>query len=370
MEPAQRILYIACDGHLGLVSPDCVPTVNGDLFNEDTSLDIKSYDKVIFIDVLGAPSDRNIPLDTVHEYFDCQSDNTWVKMPNREESKYHDLLRNLMDAPIRPNRTGIYARGLFHEVLKFKLMRNNKRVLPLLTTKRMPWKTILHELIWFLQGSTDTTYLHNNKVTIWDDNSSREYLDSVGLHNLNVGELGPIYGYQWRYANGIDQLANVIATLIKNPMDRRMIVDSWNVAQLKLMALPPCHYSFQFHVDLDDNGKPCYLNCLVNMRSADMFLGVPFNIASYAFLTHIVSRVVGLTPGILSLSMADCHLYSNHMEQTTLMLTRSPQLFPTIEFAERTTGFTIDDFAHKFSPNDITIADYNPHPAISATMAV
>ena len=306
---------------------------------------------------------------------------------NHDEIMYHALIKKLLIAPTKPNRTGINTRGLFHEVLKFKLRDNRGNILPLLTTKRMPWKTILHELIWFLRGSTNTDYLVENKVTIWNDNSSRKYLDDHGLNHYREGELGPIYGHQWRHYNKEyvctsmlpeggyhpDQIANVIHTLKTNPFDRRMVVCAWNPLQASQMALVPCHYSFQFVVDPDIDGKPKYLNCLVNMRSADVFLGVPFNIASYAFLTHIISHITGLTPGIVSISMADCHLYTNHIIQAEILISRMPKSFPTINFGPKILDIlnpTIDDFAYKFTPEDYIIDVYNPYPGIKAQMAV
>ena len=308
-----------------------------------------------------------------------------------EEKSYHDLLKRTLDAPLRPNRTDVATRGLFHEVLKFNLFRDGKKIMPLMTTKRVAWKAIYHELIWFLRGSTDVKYLQDNSITIWDGNSSREFLDKYSLGEYDDGEVGPIYGYQWRnwgatYINkqmsqelnisgsfpkqGIDQIATVIETLKNNPWDRRMIVSAWNVKQLNEMALPPCHYSFQFHVGAVDE-KPTYLNCLVNMRSADIFLGVPFNIASYALLTHIIAHITGLTPGVLSISMADCHLYVNHEEQARIMIDRTPRGFPEFEFSSSITKkSTIDDFTNNYSIDDYIIHNYKPYPAIKATMAI
>jgi thymidylate synthase len=276
-------------------------------------------------------------------------------------------------------------------VLKINLGgKNNRLIMPLLTTKRVAWKAIYHELIWFLRGSTDISYLQDNKVAIWDGNSTREYLDKSGLSNYVEGELGPIYGFQWRHwgskyvnketrealdvssdniTNGIDQIEVVINRLRNDPWDRRMIVSAWNVSALADMALPPCHYSFQFHVDPDANGNPAYLNCLVNMRSTDVFLGLPFNIASYALLTHIIAKIVNLSSGQLSISMADCHLYVNHEEQAKTMLSREIRNFPEFSFSTRV-GTDINDFIYSYNIDDYIITGYNPHPAIKANMAV
>lgn len=317
--------------------------------------------------------------------------NVLFDLRNVEEIRYQMLLRRLLGAPSKPNRTNIDTKVLFHEVLKFKLHNNCGNILPLLTTKRMPWKSILHELIWFLRGSTNTDYLVQHNIHIWDGNSSREYLDKYNLSHYREGELGPIYGHQWRSfgkpynetnadqcnENGSlsypDQISQIIQTLKKDPFNRRLVVCAWNPLQASEMALVPCHYSFQFVVEPDTEGRPKYLDCLVNMRSADVFLGVPFNIASYAFLTHIIAYLTGLIPNILSISMADCHLYANHISQVKLLLSRVPRSFPTIQFGPaivNTPDVNIDHFTNVFTPEDYIISDYNPHPSIKASMAV
>lgn len=313
---------------------------------------------------------------------------------NKDELAYLKLLERLLNAPYRQNRTGVLTRGLFHEVLKFRLYEPGRgNILPMMTTKKVIWRSVYHELIWLLRGSTDTDYLKENNVHIWDGNSTREFLDSQGLEHYDEGELGPIYGKQWRAwggiwwwkssrekmeklispekrCQGIDQLANVINTLKTNPWDRRMIVSAWNVEELPDMALAPCHYAFQFHVDPDENGNPKYLNCLVNMRSADVFCGVPFNAVSYGLLTHMIAHIVGLTPGTLSISMCDAHLYCNAIEQTKLQIARKPKRFPTIRFSPRASAknLSIDDFTHKFSIDDYIIEDYFPAPYIKYDM--
>ncbi len=298
-----------------------------------------------------------------------------VDFTNRDELAYHKLCSELLAAPVRPNRTTISARGLFHEVLKFNLhcpIRGN--ILPLITSKRTPINCVLGELLWFISAGTTTEQLHKNNIHIWDGNSTSGYLAGRGL-NYKPGELGPIYGWQWRHygetwptsePRGIDQLANVIETIKTDPYNRRLLVSAWNVTDLHKMALPPCHYSFQFHVE-EKSGAPAILNCLVNMRSADIALGVPFNIASYALLTHMVAQVTKLTPGVLSLSMADCHLYVNHIEGIQTMLKRIPRRFPTIRFSDRIhADMTIDDFMAE----DIIIGEYQSHPRIKLDMAV
>lgn len=342
-----------------------------------------------------------------------------IDMLNYDEVHYLNLVERLMSAPVRKNRTEIPTRGLFHEVLRFDLYGpDGAAILPLITSKKTNFAAVYHELIWFLRGSTDTAYLKEHGVTIWDGNSSREYLDKRGLTDYKPGEVGPIYGFQWRhygakYINkrtiehavglssslsssceqsynsadafggdisyynslkpaGIDQLADVIKLLKTDPSSRRMMVMAWNPAQNAEMALPPCHFGFQFHVDFEDD-QPKYLNCLVLMRSADTFLGVPFNIASYALLTHIVAKIVGLTPKTLALSMTDCHLYTNHLDGAVKLIKRIPTRFPTITFGPaimRKNNLTIDDFANRFKINDYNVNGYAPQPYIKVPMAV
>lgn len=335
---------------------------------------------------------------------------------NDDEDKYLQLMKRLMAVPLRSNRTGIPTHGLFAERLEFSLTRGNVPILPLLTTKRVPVKMVITELLWFVSGKcTDTSKLLAENCHIWDDNTTRAFLDSRGLTDYIDGECGPIYGYQWRSWNrpyvqkikqsveddacttlmvqtaqetttqsttaqstnqlaGIDQLAGVIETLRKDPFDRRMIVSAWNPEQIPEMALPPCHWSFQFHCEALENsgsvsGTPKYsLNCLVNMRSADVALGVPFNIASYALLTHMVAKCVNMRPGRLVIMMADCHLYQNHLEGAREQVNRLPGQFPTIEFCrDITAGGSIDQFT---SCDQFIIGTYQPHGVIKYPMAV
>jgi thymidylate synthase len=297
-----------------------------------------------------------------------------IRYNNTEEDEYLYLMRDLLTAPLRQNRTGVPTRGVFHRVLKFDLTDPILGpILPLMTTKTVPWRSVYHEAVWFLSGKcTDISYLQEHAVPIWDGNTTRQFLDSRGLTDYQPGETGPIYGYQWRHWGG-DQLAKVIETLKTNPWDRRMIVSAWNVEQLPQMALPPCHFSFQFHVDPDCDGKPDRLNCLVNMRSADVALGVPFNVASYGFITHLVALITGLKPGTLSLSMADCHVYTNHLDGINKQLARSPNRFPTIRFSNRVTAasdLTIDKFVSEFTIGDVIIGNYAPQGFIKLPMAV
>lgn len=324
---------------------------------------------------------------------------------NREEDQYLDLLQKLLTSPLKPNRTGVDTRSLFHEVLKFNLWDPVRgRVLPLLTTKRVPWKAVVVEALWFLSGKcTNTRYLHAHGVKIWDANSTREFLDKQGLDHYAVGELGPIYGYQWRHWNsefytqremvetyngkvfvdgelvdirpqGIDQLTRVIEGIKKDPWGRRHVVSAWNPEQLDEMALAPCHWSFQFVVDPDEHMQPGRLNCIVNMRSADVALGVPFNIASYSLITHIVSLMTGIKPGVISISMADCHIYQNHIDGVREQILRCPRRFPTFRFGSavnsyRSEKLSVDDLA-EMDPAEFIVENYTPEPTIYYPMAV
>lgn len=262
--------------------------------------------------------------------------------------QYLDLLQHVLDCGVaKEDRTGTGTLSTFGYQMRFDLAAG----FPLVTTKKIHLRSVIHELLWFLRGDTNIEYLNENKVTIWN-----EWADAQG-------NLGPVYGYQWRSwptADGrkIDQLAQIVAQIKENPDSRRLIVSAWNVGALKDMALPPCHTLFQFYVA---EGK---LSCQLYQRSGDVFLGVPFNIASYALLTHMVAQVCGLAPGDFVHTLGDAHLYSNHLEQAKLQLTRSPKALPTLQLNPAIT----DLFAFQFQ--DIQIMDYHPHPAIKAPIAV
>jgi len=262
--------------------------------------------------------------------------------------QYHDLLKHVLKHGIQKHdRTGTGTISEFGYQMRFDL----KKGFPLLTTKKLHTKSIIHELLWFLQGSSNIKYLKDNGVSIWD-----EWADENG-------ELGPVYGKQWRSwptADGktIDQIANVIAAIKKNPDSRRLIVSAWNVAEVDKMALPPCHTMFQFYVA---NGK---LSCQLYQRSADIFLGVPFNIASYALLTMMVAQVCDLDYGEFVHTLGDAHIYSNHLEQVHLQLTRDFRPLPEMKI----NPIIKNIFDFKFE--DFELVNYNPHPAIKAPIAV
>lgn len=244
-------------------------------------------------------------------------------------------------------------------------------VMPLLTTKRVFWRAVAEELLWFVRGCTDAKELQAKNVRIWDGNSTREFLDKMGFHDREEGDLGPVYGFQWRHfgaeyktcgsdyaGKGIDQLNEVIQRIRTNPNDRRIIMSAWNVVDLPKMALPPCHCLVQFYVA---NGE---LSCQLYQRSADMGLGVPFNIASYALLTCMIAHVTDLKTGDFVHTLGDAHVYLNHIEPLQEQVKRAPRQFPTIRIkrkVERIEDFVFDDFE---------IIGYDPHPTIKMEMAV
>ena len=263
------------------------------------------------------------------------------------DTQYEDLLRRVLETGVpKGDRTGTGTVSLFGERLRYDLSAG----FPLITTKRVHFKSLAVELLWFLRGDSNTAWLRENGVTIWD-----EWADANG-------DLGPVYGYQWRNwpapdGGHIDQIANLLTTLRTNPDSRRMIVSAWNVADLSEMALEPCHAMFQFYVA---DGK---LSCQLYQRSADMFLGVPFNIASYALLTHMIADQVGLRVGDFIWVGGDCHIYSNHVDQVREQLTRPAFDFPRLELAPAPSLFdyTFDHFK---------VLDYQHHPALRAPVAV
>jgi thymidylate synthase len=262
--------------------------------------------------------------------------------------QYLEFMRHVKEhGAIKTDRTGTGTRSVFGYQMRFDLQQG----FPLLTTKKVHLKSIIHELIWFLQGSTNIAYLKENGVSIWDEWADAE------------GNLGPIYGYQWRNwptPNGehIDQISQVLEQIRNTPDSRRMIVSSWNVADVPNMKLPPCHALFQFYVA---DGK---LSCQLYQRSADIFLGVPFNIASYAILTHMMAQQAGLEVGDFVWTGGDCHLYSNHMEQVDLQLSRDTRELPRLVLKRKPDSL----FDYRFE--DFEIEGYDPHPGIKAPVAV
>ncbi|MFF0815918.1 thymidylate synthase [Rhodococcus sp. NPDC003318] len=268
-------------------------------------------------------------------------------MPAPVHTPYEDLLRLVMETGTpKADRTGTGTRSVFGHQMRFDLSEG----FPLITTKKVHLKSVVYELLWFLRGDSNVTWLRDHGVTIWD-----EWADADG-------ELGPVYGVQWRSwptpdGEHIDQITKVVETLRTNPDSRRMVVSAWNVADLDAMALQPCHAFFQFYVA---DGR---LSCQLYQRSADLFLGVPFNIASYALLTHMVAQQAGLEVGEFVWTGGDCHIYDNHVDQVTEQLSREPYPYPTLILHKR-------DSIFDYTFEDVEITGYRHHPGIKAPVAV
>jgi thymidylate synthase len=279
---------------------------------------------------------------------------------------YHDLLRRILDEGVRKDdRTGTGTLSVFGHQSRYDLSNADGALgpttaesgFPLITTKKLHLRSIIHELLWFLRGETNVRSLQEAGVSIWDEWADED------------GELGPVYGRQWRAwptgdGGAIDQVTQLVDGLRNNPSSRRHLVCAWNVADVPRMALPPCHCLFQFDVSPSPDGGPDRLSCQLYQRSADVFLGVPFNIASYALLTMMLARVCGYRPGEFIHTLGDAHLYSNHLEQARLQLEREPRALPTVRIGGRADsifGFVFEDFE---------VVGYDPHPHIKAAVAV
>ena len=267
--------------------------------------------------------------------------------------QYLDLMRHVRDTGVRrEDRTGVGTIGVFGYQMRFDL----EDGFPAVTTKKLHFRSIIHELLWFLQGSTNIRYLKENRVRIWDEWADED------------GELGPVYGYQWRSwptpdGGHVDQIGRLLQQLQENPFSRRHIISAWNVADVEQMALPPCHTMFQFYVADDEDGVR-RLSCQLYQRSADIFLGVPFNIASYALLTMMIAQVSGYRPGEFVHTFGDAHLYLNHLEQVEIQLARDPLPLPRMRLNPDVTS--LFDFRY----DDFTLEDYDYHPHIKAPIAV
>ncbi|XP_072380983.1 thymidylate synthase [Diabrotica undecimpunctata] len=285
-----------------------------------------------------------------------------------EEYQYLDHIHHIItNGNKRVDRTGVGTYSIFGAQMRYNL----RDSFPLLTTKRVFWRGVVEELLWFIKGSTNAFELSDKNVHIWDANSTREFLDSIGLKDREAGDLGPIYGFQWRhfgadykgmhesYKNqGIDQLAHIINTIKERPNDRRIIMCAWNPIDIPEMALPPCHCLVQFFVANDE------LSCQLYQRSADMGLGVPFNIASYALLTYMIAHITDLKPGDFVHTLGDSHVYLNHVEVLKEQLKREPRPFPKLIIKRKVEN--IEDF----TADDFEIKNYNPHPKLNMPMAV
>ena len=320
--------------------------------------------------------------------------------PSHEEHQYLNLIRSILaEGEHRPDRTGTGTRSIFAPPqLRFSLSKPGPTpssdpipVLPLLTTKRVFLRAVLAELLWFISGSTSSIPLAEAGVKIWDGNGSREFLDRVGLGHRDVGDLGPVYGFQWRHFGaeyvdaktdytglGFDQLADVVHKLKETPFDRRIIMSAWNPGDLKKMALPPCHMFAQFYVSYPSGGasggegeskekKKGTLSCLLYQRSCDMGLGVPFNIASYALLTHILAHATDLNPGTLIHTMGDAHVYLDHIDALHEQLAREPKDFPELRIKRDDRGSGVID---GWKDDEFEVIGYQPHKAIKMNMSV
>jgi len=285
---------------------------------------------------------------------------------NQNELQYIELLNKILNKGIETESRNSKVLSLFGEKMEFNLNEG----FPLLTTKKMGYKTILRELLWFIRGSTSNKELQDKNVHIWDQNSTREFLDSRGL-SYEEGDLGPVYGFQWRHFGaeyescysdysdkGIDQLKNIIELIKNDPTSRRILLNSWNASDIDKMALPPCHVMCQFNVNLRDKT----LNCQLYQRSGDMFLGVPFNIASYSFLTCILAKITGYKPGKLIHILGDTHIYENHINAVKEQIKRVPYQFPELILSDELSD--IDNLKEEY----FTIQNYLSYPKITAPM--
>lgn len=291
------------------------------------------------------------------------------------ETAYLTLLDTILkEGRQRSDRTGVGTLSLFGKSLRFDI----SETVPVLTTKFVPWKSCIRELLWFLRGATDAAELQAEGVRIWDGNSSRAFLDGRGLHRLPEGDIGAGYGFQWRHfgasyrtckdaydGEGFDQIAYIIRELKNDPFSRRLFMSAWNPADLDNMALPPCHVSAQFYVEEDDRGRKL-LSCQMYQRSVDTFLGCPWNIMSYSVLTHLLARICDMHPKELIMCLGDTHIYTNHVDQVKEQLSRNPFPFPKLHIDPSVKTKPL----HEITIKDFALVDYQHHPAITAAMAV
>jgi thymidylate synthase len=289
-------------------------------------------------------------------------------MTNHDEEQYLNLIKKIIESgEIRETRNSI-TKSIFSERLEFDISNS----IPFITTKKLAWKTVIKELLWFLSGSTDNQKLLDQNVKIWIGNSTREYMDSIGFTSREENDLGPVYGHQWRHFNaeyinqktdytgkGIDQIKQVIDLLKNDPMSRRIILSAWNPSQISQMNLPPCHMFCQFYVSSKKE-----LSCMMYQRSADVGLGLPFNIASYAVLTYILGKLTNLKPNKLIINIGDAHIYENHIEILKEQITRKPFNFPTLEINPEKEFRKVEDF----EINDFLVTNYSYHEILKMDM--
>jgi thymidylate synthase len=271
---------------------------------------------------------------------------------NQDEQNYLNLIKKILETGETRNTRNSITKSIFGEKLEFDISNS----IPFLTTKKLAYKSMIHELLWFLSGSTDNQKLLDNNVKIWVGNSTREYMDNLGFKDREVNDLGPIYGHQWRHFNakykdhntsytnqGIDQIQNILYLLKNDPMSRRILLSAWNPCQIDEMNLPPCHILAQFYVSTNKE-----LSCQMYQRSADVGLGLPFNISSYAVLTYILAKLTGLKPSKIIIVIGDAHIYESHIDTLKEQITKVPYSFPKLELKEKEykiiSDFTIDDF--------------------------
>ncbi|KAG2421823.1 hypothetical protein HFD88_005799 [Aspergillus terreus] len=305
-----------------------------------------------------------------------------------EEYQYINLIRTIMaEGEYRADRTGTGTKAIFAPPqLRFSLSKRSEDgtvipILPLLTTKRVFLRGVIAELLWFISGCTSSQPLSDQGVKIWDGNGSREFLDKMGLSHREVGDLGPVYGFQWRHfgaeyvdantdytGQGVDQLADVVRKLKEAPFDRRIVLSAWNPADLSKMALPPCHMFAQFYVSFPDGpDEKGSLSCLMYQRSVDTALGLPFNIASYALLTHMLAHAADLNPGSFVHTMGDTHIYCDHLEPLQEQLDRVPTEFPELRIKRDDRGSGVID---GWKAEEFEVLNYQPHKTIKMNMSV
>jgi thymidylate synthase len=294
-------------------------------------------------------------------------------MSNIDENKYLDLIKKIIYiGDIRATRNSI-TKSIFGEKLEFDISSS----IPFLTTKKLAWKTVIKELLWFLSGSTDNEILIQQNVNIWNGNASREYMDSVGFTERNINDLGPVYGHQWRHFNaeyidnhtnytnnGIDQIKNVLHLLKNDPMSRRILFSAWNPSQISQMNLPPCHILAQFYVSINNDTNEKELSCQMYQRSADVGLGLPFNIASYAVLTYIFAKLTNMKPKKLIIVIGDAHIYKDHENKLMEQIKRKPYSFPQLIINPDKKYTDINDF----KIDDFKIENYQYYDIIKMEM--
>lgn len=294
-------------------------------------------------------------------------------MSNLDENKYLDLIQKIIyNGDIRQTRNSI-TKSIFGEKLEF----NIENSIPFLTTKKLAWKTVIKELLWFLSGSTDNSILTQQNVKIWNGNASREYMDSIGFFERNINDLGPVYGHQWRHFNadyidnktdytnnGVDQINSVLNLLKNDPMSRRILFSAWNPSQISQMNLPPCHIMTQFYVSINKDTQEKELSCQMYQRSADVGLGLPFNIASYAVLTYIFAKLTNMKPKKLIIVIGDAHIYQDHEKKLIEQIKRQPYSFPQLIINPNKKYTDINDF----KIDDFEIENYQYYDIIKMEM--